>query len=537
MDIVLTPLLWIMAVLPIIVLILLMTKFNLGAMKAAPIGLIIAILTGIYFFKADLFLIWQEMLKGMWSTLVVIFVVVPAILLYEVVSKANAFDTIRKGLQKSTPHELLQLLALGWVFISFLQGITGFGVPVAVGAPLLVGIGVAPIPAVLIPLIGHAWANTFGTLAVAWDALTLQTDLLSNPDLFLRTAFYAAIFIWILNFIAGISISWLYGKGEALKEGFPAIVLLSLIQGGGQLLLTQFNTTLAGFVPAVLSILGIFLLNKTKRYGKSWKIEDSPIMNRELLSDKKIKKNTDNMKFTQAIMPYIVLTLITLFVLLIPAVKDFFGQIKIGFSFPETSTGYGFINPEVDLFSPLAIFTHAGFFLILSSITGFLFYKRNNFLKKNDLSKILKDTITKASPSTIAVLCFVSMSRIMSGTGQTIILAEGIANVLGEYYAVLSPVIGMLGSFMTSSNMASNILFAEFQMTTASILELDTAVILGAQTSGGAIGNTLSPGNIILGTTTAGILGKEGEVLNKVLPITITIAVIVGALSFFLAVN
>jgi lactate permease len=85
---------------------------------------------------------------------------------------------------------------------------------------------------------------------------------------------------------------------------------------------------------------------------------------------------------------------------------------------------------------------------------------------------------------------------------------------------------------MTSSNMASNILFGEFQLTTARLLSLNVAAILGAQTAGGAIGNTICPGNIILGTTTAGILGQEGIVLKKVLPITITAAVIVGAILF-----
>ena len=80
--------------------------------------------------------------------------------------------------------------------------------------------------------------------------------------------------------------------------------------------------------------------------------------------------------------------------------------------------------------------------------------------------------------------------------------------------------------------MASNVLFGEFQMETARILSFNPAPILGAQTAGGAIGNTICPGNIILGTTTAGILGKEGLVLRKILPLTLTAAVIVGGIVF-----
>jgi len=70
-------------------------------------------------------------------------------------------------------------------------------------------------------------------------------------------------------------------------------------------------------------------------------------------------------------------------------------------------------------------------------------------------------------------------------------------------------------------------------MTTAGLLNLDAAAILGAQTAGGAIGGAICPGNIVLGTTTANILGQEGKALRKILPLTIVAAVIVGAVLFF----
>jgi lactate permease len=521
---------WLVAALPIIVLLVLMAGFQWGATKAAPIGFGIALISGLFFYKADLFLVLIESLKGVWSTLVVLIVVWPAILLFEVVSEAKAFTVFRNGLRKYTPNELVQVIALGWVFMSFLQGITGFGVPVAVGAPLLVGIGVTPIWAVLIPLIGHAWANTFGTLAVAWDALVLQTNLAADPALLLQTALWAASFIWVWNFITGIAISWIYGKKEGLIRGLPVVLVISLIQGGGQLLLSQVNQTLAAFIPAVISLVAILLIGRTKMYGTPWRIENSKVMNR---------KNSDlthdypkDMSMHQAFLPYYVLTFITLFVLLIQPIKQFLGQIRFGFAFPETMTGYGYVNAAVASFSPVAPLTHAGIFLLVSSYIGFLFFKKHGWIHKDGGKAVIHRSLEKTLPSALAVLGFILMSRIMGGTGQTVILAQGIASTLGKSYAILAPVVGMLGAFMTSSNMASNILFGEFQLTTAKILSLNVAAILGAQTAGGAIGNTICPGNVILGTTTAGILGQEGVVLKKVLPITVTAAVIVGAILF-----
>ena len=75
-----------------------------------------------------------------------------------------------KALASVGASSSVQFLVLG-----FCMGCcTGFGVPVAVGAPLLIGIGVAPMYAIVIPLLGQAWGNTFGTLGAAWDSLTVR---------------------------------------------------------------------------------------------------------------------------------------------------------------------------------------------------------------------------------------------------------------------------------------------------------------------------------------------------------------------------
>ena len=49
-----------------------------------------------------------------------------------------------------------------------------------------------------------------------------------------------------------------------------------------------------------------------------------------------------------------------------------------------------------------------------------------------------------------------------------------------------------------------------------------------AQTAGGAIGTVVGPSTILLGTTTAGCEGKEGEVLRFMLPIVLVEAAITG---------
>ena len=197
MSIPITPFLWMITILPILILLILMVRFQWGAIEAAPAALAVTALNGVVFYRADLELIAVESAKGIWSALTILVIVWTAVLLYQVGNEANAFSVIRDGMKRYLPNELLLVLSLGWVFTSFLQGITGFGVPVAVGAPLLIGIGVNPLWAVVIPLLGQSWGNTYGTLGAAWDALAMSAGMEAGSPEYFRTALYAALFLWV----------------------------------------------------------------------------------------------------------------------------------------------------------------------------------------------------------------------------------------------------------------------------------------------------------------------------------------------------
>ena len=140
MEIPVNFLMWITAALPIIILLVLMVKFQWGAVQAIPVGLFAAIIVSLTLYKADIPLIAMGCAKGIWSALSILIVVWPAILAYEIANEARAFTVFQAGLRKFAPNELLQILIFSWVFGSFLQGITGFGVPVAVGASDATGI-------------------------------------------------------------------------------------------------------------------------------------------------------------------------------------------------------------------------------------------------------------------------------------------------------------------------------------------------------------------------------------------------------------
>jgi lactate permease len=517
-EIPVTALLWLIALLPLAAILVLLVGLRWKAASAAPVGYFLAVLGAFLFFETPVRNVALQTVKGVWDALFIIYVIVPALLLYQISKEAGAFETLRWGIESYTPNDLLHVLGFGWVFASFLQGITGFGAPIAVTAPLLVAVGVRPLWAVVIPLIGHAWANTFGTLAVAWVGLNLVTDI-QNPPL---TAGLAAGMLLIGNLLAGLTITWLYGRMQGVREGLPAVITISFIHGVGQLILAPLIPTLAAFLPGTIAVGALLWLARTSWYDKQSEIEDSPVMEEgaqaeagERAQEEGRAHQEDGMSLWLALSPYLALIVLIPLVQLIPPLNEALEVFEIGLPFPELTTGLGMVIEAEEAYSAFAPLTHPGTFLLVAALIAYFLYRRGGYLDQEEVGTVLLQTLKTSIPSAIALLAFVSLALVMEGAGQVLVLASGIAMVAPPVvYAFLSPFVGGLGSFMTSSNMSSNILLGPLQERTAASLALAQSVILAAQTAGGAVANSLAPGNVLLGTGAVGMPGREGEVIR-----------------------
>ncbi|MGB4146192.1 MAG: L-lactate permease, partial [Acetomicrobium sp.] len=132
---------WICASLPILAILILMVGFKWSASKAGPIGFFVALAVAVLVFKANFHLLANSNAKGFVMAFYVLYIVWGALLLYNVVDITGGIESIGATFMAMTKNKILQLLMIGFAFVTFLQGVAGFGVPVAVGAPLLIGMG------------------------------------------------------------------------------------------------------------------------------------------------------------------------------------------------------------------------------------------------------------------------------------------------------------------------------------------------------------------------------------------------------------
>jgi lactate permease len=68
-------------------------------------------------------------------------------------------------------------------------------------------------------------------------------------------------------------------------------------------------------------------------------------------------------------------------------------------------------------------------------------------------------------------------------------------------------------------------------MRTAELLGFSVALILAAQTSGGALGSVIAPTKIVVGASTGGMAGREGEVMRKMLVYTGILIALISVLA------
>ena len=169
------PLDWPLAALPVLVVLVLMLRFRWGGARAGAVGWTMALAIAVLRFGADARVLGYAQLKGLLLTLFVLYIIWGALLFYRVTDEAGAVDAIGRALLRLTPDLGMQALLVGWAFSTFLQGVGGFGVPVAVAAPLLIGLGFPPLAAIVIPSMGHPWAITFGSFGSSFFALMAAT--------------------------------------------------------------------------------------------------------------------------------------------------------------------------------------------------------------------------------------------------------------------------------------------------------------------------------------------------------------------------
>ena len=508
---------WLLSLSPLLLFMFLMIGKKWSGSKAGLVSWLYTLVIAFAFFGANLPLFGYAQFKAVFLAGDVLLIIWMALLFFHISNYAGAINVIGGALSNLTSNTIIQVLLLSWLFSSFLQGLGGFGVPVAVTAPLLMGLGINPIDAVVMASIGHGWAVTFGSMGSSFQTMMALSDysgLVLAPD--------TAILLGAASILSGVLIAHIHSGFKAVLKNLPFIVGIGIVLGGTQYWLATHGLWTVAATGAAMAALGVtFLLVQAGIIKKGEKQPSG--------------ENSDKPSILLSLSMYLVLVLLSFAVNLIEPLNQFLGQIKLTYLFPQITSNLGWVTPS-EYGRTIRIFTHPSMILLVASLIAFIFYTKKKYLNKESRHAILQSVKKSGVKTSVAIFFTVSMAVLMSHTGMITILAQGLSSLFSStLYPAITPFIGALGAFISGSNNNSNILFTKLHMQTAQLLGLDVTLILAAQSAGGALGSIFAPAKVIVGCSTVGLAGKEGKVLGKVIRYGVILVAFVAILALLLA--
>jgi lactate permease len=519
-----------LALLPFILLLVLMVVLEKPVYISAPITFVATLLVAIFVWQMDTLWMLGSTVRAFSVTLEIMLIIFGAILLLLMLQSSGAFRPIEKMFKLVSHDARIQVIIVAWFFVSFLEGIAGFGTPAMLAAPILIALGFPALLSVVVTLIGDSVAVTFGAVGVP---ITIGiAEGMGHPfsDTISAVAIgeTAALMHVLLSPLIPLALILIVGKslGAKLKDNLR-LWPLALVSGFGftipAYLVSRF------LVPEFPSIIGalvggtivIFLLRKGFFHPK----ETLSFVKEEIIDESTKSDREEKMLFAnvfKSLLPYI-LIIILLLVTRMPVFGIGQRLKDISFSLPDI-LGLPASHDLSILYSPGTIF------IVVVFLTFFLGHFTLQQFKdsfKASLSKIKMPFIGLFFILLIVQFMMLSDNNASGLASIPMELAEALASA-GSSWPLIAPFVGVLGSFISGSSTVSNLLFSSLQSQTAIATNVNIITILALQAGGSAVGNMIAIHNIIAAQSVVGLHGKEGRILRQTLPTVLIYTLLLG---------
>ena len=495
---------------PIVVVLVLLGVVRRPAWQAALAGLITALAIAVLVWKLPLGLALDSAAAGatygLWPVMWVVF---NALVVYNIAVASGHFDAFRVWLIDNLPNDRrVVLVVIGFSFSALLEGVAGFGTPIAITSALLIGLGFPVIEALTFTLIFNTVPVAFGGLGTPVTTLGAVTQL-SSQDLGAMIGRQLPVLAMLLPFYVIV----LYSGARSLRRLWPVLTV-----AGGSFALAQFVTSnyiayeLTDIVASLTSLISTIL------FLKVWHLEPDPAF--------ALTMPAANAKQAAAIPPWhglvpwiLVAAVVTAWTLLGVNLK---GQSSISWPGLHNQifiTLYDKPYAAIWLFQPLA--TGTAILVAAVIIAGLCRVGPGAFLKA------MYATFSQIRLATLTVALIIGLAYLMNYSGMTYTLGVGVASA-GMFFPLLSAFLGWVAVFLTGSDTSGNALFGNLQVVAARQLDLSPVLMAATNSSGGVMGKMISPQNICTGTAVTELKGREGQVLARTFVHSIVLTLLLG---------
>ncbi len=463
-------------------------------------------------------------------------IVIAAMFLYRLCAEAGALDVMKRSVTSLSADHRLQALLIAFSFGAFLEGVAGFGAPVAISAALLVGAGFPALEAACLALLANTAPVAFGSLGTPIVMLAKVTGLdeqaisaMAGRQLPFFSLLVPAWMVWAMAGWRGLAGVWpavfvcgaSFAATQAVVANFVGAALVDVV--GGAVSLAALAIFLHGWRP-----------RETWRHGEGW-VEAMPL---EKDSVGEAAESTGRIAWAWA--PWAMLSLMMLGWGLAPVKARLEGRAG---GLPAAVVAPEFPVPRLDgRVAKVPPATRASqeveravyrFNWLSASGTGViattLFAIPWLGVPWRRAWRLWWANLEALAPSlaTIAAMLALAFVTRYSGTDVTLGLA---LTWSGAAYPFCAALLGWLGVALTGSDTSSNAMFGSLQRVTAEQLGLDPLLICTANSTGGVMGKMIDAQSIVVSATATGTHRQEGVILRRVFPHSLALAALMGLL-------
>jgi lactate permease len=494
---------FVVAILPVLAVLLLLGVLRRPAWQAALAGLMVGLLVAVTLWHMPIALALNAVANGaVFALWPVMWIVVAALLLYNITVEAGYFDALRRWLIAHVPNDRrVVLVVVGFCFGALLEGVAGFGTPVAITSAMLIMVGMRPLDALVFVLMFDTAPVAFGALGTPVTVLGTVTSL-PAPQLGMMIGRQLPFIALILPFY----VIAVYGGLRSVRALWPM-----LLAAGGSFAAAQFyasnylDYSLTDVFASLASLIVTLLFLRVWRpaHDADYAIRE------EVLAEASATSRADSLIAPwKGWLPWIVVTA-TVIVWTGWKVAAI-GQRKIAWPGLDKAISitlyHGKPYAAVWTFEPLG----TGTAILLAALLTTVLVG----MSPAAFVRCAAQTVRQTWLAIVTVMLVMGLAYLMNYSGLAYSLGAGVA-ATGTLFVFLSPFLGWVAVMLSGSDSSGNALFGNLQVVAARQLNLNPVLFAAANSSGGVLGKMISPQNITTGVSVVGMAGQEGTVFAR----------------------
>lgn len=512
------------AALPILVFLLLMVVLKLSGVLSGLIALAVEVLVALIAYGMPATAVAGAGLSGLLTALwPIAYIIVMAVWLYRLAVLSGRFDIIRASIGAVSADQRVQVLLISFAFGAFLEGVAGFGVPIAICAALLVQLGFTPMRAAVLSLIANVGAGAYGAIGIP-VLVGAQVTGLDVTELSRAMVIMLQPLTFLVPFLLVVVMDGLRGLRETFPLALVVSSVFSLVQAG---VLWFLGPELADIGAGLAAMVAVFAMCRVWTPRRVHREDDAPI------------PESESPSFESVVVAWSPFYILSTFILLwsLPPVKELFStgalastswQVPLPGLTGEVMTAQGAVVEATWNFSLLGA---TGTAILLAVIVSFLTTPQ---VSLRELLGELLATVRSLGMAIVLIAVILVLANLANHSGGSATMGSALAAV-GPVFPLIAPVIGWIGVFLTGSVVNNNTLFAPLQVATAQGIGAAPSLLVGTNTTGGTTAKVISPQSIAIAAGAVGLNGRESEIMRGSIAYSLGMLVVVCVWTFVLA--